>query len=97
MQIKTTNKLRKIKTSQIDLFCFNYISSHTNITSTVTSVFTVYINGHVTQYRLLFVLAKDSLFFPFLKLVQVNIVICRQYTHSVNVIRGNFIYNDNAL
>ena len=67
-----------------------------NIIYTVTSTFTAYINGPVTQYRLLFVLAKDSPFYLFLKLVQVNIAICRQYTHSVHVIRGSFIYNENV-
>ena len=79
MYNKTTDKLRKIKTLQRHLFCFNHVFSHTkfvDIIYTVTSAFNVHVNGRVTQYRLLFVLAKYSLFFLFLKLVQVNIVIC---------------------
>jgi len=99
MYNKTINKLRKIKTLQRHLFCFNYVSSHTkfaNIIYTVTSAFNVHINGRITQYRLLSVLAKDSLFFLFLKLVEVNIVICRQCPQIVHVILGSFIYNENA-
>ena len=79
MYNKTTDKLRKIKTLQRHLFCFNHVFTNTkfaNIIYTVTSTFNVHINERVTQYRLLFVLAKDSPFFLFLKLVQVNIVIC---------------------
>jgi len=69
MHIKTTDKFRKIKPSQRHLFCFNCVSSHTkfaNIIYTVTSAFGAYINGRVIRYRLLFVLAKDSLLFLFL-------------------------------
>jgi hypothetical protein len=88
-----------VKTLRRHLFCFNYAFSYikfANIIYTVTSTFNAYINGRVTQYRLLFVLAKDSPFFLFLKLVQVNITICRQCTHSVHVIRGSFINNENV-
>ena len=92
MYNKTTDKLRK------HLFCFNYVFSHTkfaNVIYTVISAFNVHINGRVTQDRLLFVLAKDSPFLLFLKLVQVNINICRQCPQIVHVILGSLIYNEN--
>ena len=93
MYNKTTDKLRK------HLFCFFYVFSHTkfaNVIYTVIIAFNVHINGRVTQDRLLFVLAKDCPFLLFLKLVQVNIDICRQCPQIVHVILGNFIYNENV-
>ena len=94
MYNKTTDKLRKIKTLRRNLFCFIYVFSHAkiaNIIYTVTSAFNVHINGQVTQYRLLFVLAKYSL--PSRTSKYCHLQQCPQIVH---VILGSFIYKENV-